>query len=522
MKRFQKSLSLAVSGVLLISIMLGGCGETKQQSTQALPKEESAAGEADTNSNPAADEIAKGETVVLDWYIGGTPQEKQEDVFAEINKILVEKLNIQVNFHYIDFGNYGQQMQMLMTSGEKIDMMFTSNWANDFYSDVSKGAYQEISMDMIQEYGPDIIKEVPEGAWTAGMIDNKVYAIPNIQVLARWPAILLQKKYADKYNFDTSSPKNLEDFTPLLEEIAKNETDIYPIRLIKNSGVLSFYISKMGLEYFSETNPLGIRIADPNLEVVNLYETEEMKDFLNLLREWYNKGIIRKDAASVTDMSGEYKNGKVASIFAVNNPDMVADQAAQQGLTPEDMVVVTLSDPYLATASVVSTMTAINAQSPYVKECIMVLNEFFNAEDSRVQNLLSFGIEGINYNKVEEDLIEVIPNTGYYENCGWAHGSLFTCYRTNSRQPAWYPAGPDINSNATVSPMMGFSFDSTPVKNELAQVAAVMDEFVPSLQTGSADVDTTLEQMNEKLEQAGLETLKAEIQKQLDAWKNNK
>ena len=65
--------------------------------------------------------------VILDWYIGGTPQEKQDAVFAAINKILVDELNIQVNFHFVDLNNYGQQMQMLMTSGQKIDMMYTSN-----------------------------------------------------------------------------------------------------------------------------------------------------------------------------------------------------------------------------------------------------------------------------------------------------------------------------------------------------------------------------------------------------------
>lgn len=464
----------------------------------------------------------EGDPVELDWYLGGTPQEKQDDVFAEINKILVEKLNIKVNFHYIDYSNYGQQMQMLLTSGENIDMMFTSNWANDFYSDVSKGAYQEIDMDMVKELGPYIMEEVPEGAWSAGQSGGKQYAIPNVQVLARWPAIVVQKQYTDKYNFDTTSPKNLEDFTELFEQIAQNETGISPIRLIKNSNVLSFYISKMGLEYFSETNPLGIRIDDPNMEIVNLYETDEMKDFLYLLRDWYNKGIIRKDAASVTDVSAEYASGKIAAFFGVNNPDMLATQSSQMGLKPDDLVSITLSDPYLATASVVATMTAINSKSEHVEECIKVLNEFFNTEDTRVQNLLCFGIEGVNYNKTDEDLIELLPNTGYSENCGWAHGSLFNCYRTDATQPAWRPAGPDINANAVVSPMMGFSFDSTPVKNELAQVAAVMDEFVPTLQTGSADVDETLAKLNEKLEQAGLETLREEMQRQLDEWKVNK
>ena len=53
------------------------------------------------------------ETVELDWYIGGTPQEKQDDVFADINEILVDKLNTKVDFHYIDFNSYGQHWGIL-------------------------------------------------------------------------------------------------------------------------------------------------------------------------------------------------------------------------------------------------------------------------------------------------------------------------------------------------------------------------------------------------------------------------
>lgn len=507
MKSYRKLLAFLMACSMMLGTLATGCSQAESGSSGSGD-----GGQSGGDTKPA-------ETVELDWYIGGTPQEKQDDVFADINEILVDKLNTKVDFHYIDFNSYGQQMQMLMTSGEKIDMMYTSNWANDFYSDVSKGAYQEIDMEMVKEYGPNIMKEVPETVWKGAVVNGKTYAIPNIQVLARWPAMVVQKKYIDKYNFDPSTVKGLDDFTDLFEQIAKNEDGISPVRLIKNSGVLSLYISNMGLEYFSETNPLGIRIDDPDLKIVNLYETEEMKNYLNILRDWYNKGIIRKDAASVTDVSAEFANGKIASFFAVNNPDMLPGQAATMGLKPEDLTVITLSDPYLSTSAVVATMTAINAKTTNAKECIQVLNEFFDSEDTRVQNLLSFGIEGVNYNKVEDDLIEMLPNTGYTENCGWAHGSLFNCFRIDASQPSWCPTGPDINAEATVSPMMGFNFDPSPVKNELAQVAAVMDEFAPTLQTGSADVDETLAQMNEKLEQAGLANLQKEMQKQLDEWK---
>ena len=300
---------------------------------------------------------------------------------------------------------------------------------------------------------------------------------------------------------------------------------MYAIDVRKTTAILSFYASNLGLEYFAETNPFGINFNDPDLEVINIYNTPEMKEFMELLRSWYESGIIRADAASVTDTTAEKQNGKLAAIFAVNNPDTVINQARLMNLDPSELTMIPLSDPYFSTSGVVATMTAINVNSPYAKECIQVLNKFFDPEDTRCINLLSFGIEGENYKVVEEGndgVIELIPNSGYYVDCGWAYGSLFNCLRTNPSQPKWRPTGPDINNNAIVSPMMGFSFNPEPVKNELAQISAVMDEFIPSLMTGSVDVESTLAQLNEKLDQAGAAKVQAEIQSQLDDWKATK
>lgn len=519
MRKMKFLLSLLVVAVLLVS-SFAGCSNTEPAT---LKESDEPAKEA--KSDDKADEAKpeeKAKTVELEWYLGGTPQEDQDKVFAAINDILVDEINVKVNFNFIDFGQYGDQMQILMSSGSKIDLMFTSNWANNFYSDVSKGAYQPIDFEMVKEFGPNIMAQVPEGAWDAARVGGKLMAIPNVQVLARWPSILIQNKFADKYSFDLTSVDSLDAFTPLLQNIADNEEGVYPIDVRGNSGILSFYTSKLGLEYFSESNPLGIRIDDGNLEIINLYETDEMKGFLDILRSWYNSGIIRKDAASVTDVTAEKQNGSIAAIFAVNNPDTVVNQAKLFGVTPEELTMVPLSDPYLSTSSVVATMTAINVNSENPEACIKVLNKFFDAEDPRCLNLMSYGLEGTHHNVVGDNVIEVIPNSGYYIDCGWEYGCLFNSYKTSETQPDWRPAGPDINSTAVVSPIMGFSFSPDPVKNELAEIAAIMDEYMPALLTGSVDVEAELPKLNEKLANANLDKVKAEIQSQLDAWKATK
>ncbi|OKP70369.1 hypothetical protein A3842_24710 [Paenibacillus sp. P3E] len=76
----------------------------------------------------------------------------------------------------------------------------------------------------------------------------------------------------------------------------------------------------------------------------------------------------------------------------------------------------------------------------------------------------------------------------------------------NALTKVWEGTAPDIweqtkecNKSATFSKALGFSFDTSPVKTEVASVS-ILDEFLG------------------KLKSAGLGTIIAEKQKQLNAW----
>lgn len=505
----------------MLALSLAGCGggsEPEASPAAEPPVSQTEAPAVESESDTAAP--ADLEEVTLEWYLAIPGVQKDADeVIAEASRMSKEKINANLNIHFMDFSNYGQQMQLLHSSNTVIDLMYTSNWTNDFYTDVSKGAYQELDFAKIQELAPNVIGGVSEAAWKAAEVDGKLYAIPNTQVQARWPSIMLMKKYVDKYSFDTSTVTEIQDFTPLFKEIADNEAGVYAIVMSRNTDVLGFYISKMGYEYFGAQNPLGVKLGDASLEVVNLYGTEAMRELLDTLREWYQMGAIREDAATVTDTVGEVANGMYASMFGVNNPDTLVNQARLWSVTLEELVMVPLSDPFLSTGSIVATMSAVGQNSKNAERVYMLYNMLYDEQDNSLIDLLSFGIEGKHYNRVAPDLIDVIPDSGYYVDCGWAYGNLFNNSRTDPTQPDWRPLGPQINDTAIISDMLGFSMNPEPIKSELAQISSVMDEFVPSLMTGSVDVEEYLAQLNDKLEKAGMETVRAEIQSQLDAWK---
>ena len=61
-------------------------------------------------------------------------------------------------------------------------------------------------------------------------------------------------------------------------------------------------------------------------------------------------------------------------------------------------------------------------------------------------------------------------------------------------------------------------FDTTPVKAEAAAVQAVMDEYRLPLENGVIDPDENLPKFRQALKDAGIDTVIAEKQRQLDEW----
>jgi putative aldouronate transport system substrate-binding protein len=84
--------------------------------------------------------------------------------------------------------------------------------------------------------------------------------------------------------------------------------------------------------------------------------------------------------------------------------------------------------------------------------------------------------------------------------------------------PGIYEQMDEFNKSAAKSKALGFSFDSEPVKNEVAACNSVLEQYRRALESGILDVDKTLPEFLNKLENAGIQKIIEEKQKQLDEW----
>jgi putative aldouronate transport system substrate-binding protein len=144
-------------------------------------------------------------------------------------------------------------------------------------------------------------------------------------------------------------------------------------------------------------------------------------------------------------------------------------------------------------------------------------------KDRYLVNLLNWGVEGQDYVKASDNTIKYpdgmdASNSTYNLNMSWLMGDITLNYLWESDDKDIYEQYKTFNDSADRSAALGFSFDSTPVKNEVAAYNNVRDQYTGALYTGSVDPDTTIPKFIEALKAAGMEKVIAEKQKQLDAF----
>lgn len=497
----KRVIALCLATVMVFGLLTGCKAKDEKQTTGTettdTTKEESTGGE----KEPAKDE----ETVTVKWFVFGDKAQDHDLVMEDLNKKLKEKINVQLDLEVIPQGEYNDKMKLASTAGEDFDLVFTANWLNSFEENMSRDAFMPLN-DLFDEYGKDMKTAIPDWLLDVAKVDGELYAIPNQQIIARQLGLVIQKEYADKYGFDKTSLTDISEIEAFLDEIVKNEPTMFPIDV--RAGAL---IEK-GYEGLA-SDFVFISKDDPDATLVPYMEVagEQFK----LDNEWYQKGYIRKDIATVTDNSADVKANRYVCTLGSYKPGWGAEFTSRQGV---EYIEVPIEGAYIKAVSGIETMTAININSKNKEAAMKLLNLVYT--DKEIFNELLFGIEGTHYTKTGENSAEPIADSKYnYSAMAWKLGNQFNAFYLPGQADGLWEATDKLNREAQVSVLRGFTFNPTNVQAEIAQVAAVKKEYLNAQYT-TKDIDGYIAEYNDKLNQAGLPNIEKELQAQIDAWKN--
>lgn len=506
----KNSLLLLITTMCLL-LVITACGNNNNNTASPSPSNTSETDEPKTET-PQPEPL---EPVELIWYVGepAVPADLQA-VQDEANKIIQAKINATVKLVPVGFGDYTQKMNTVVASGEQADIIWTASWNFNYVENQNKGAFLPLN-DLLAKYAPDVQKSMPQFVWDATKINGQIYAVPNYQTVTNREGFIIQKQYIDKYNLDVSKLKSLEDLEPFLEQVKAGEKAEYVYGMDRKGSIFS-------MPRINDLEPVVnymayIRPSNPD-KVINLYETPEYLKYLETVNRWYEKGYINQDAATIKNIADILKTGK--SIFSFHNvlkPGGEAEDKVRFG--DNEVVYVPISEAYAGTNTIITTMQAINAKSENPERAMMLIN-LVNT-DKELYNLLAYGIEGKHYTKNADGTIKINKDGGYVM-ADWTLGNVFNGYTLEGKSPAVAEETRKLNESATPSAIIGFVFQPAAVSAEIANVNSVLDEYGPGLNTGTIAAKDKLAEFQDKLKKAGIDTIIAETQRQLDEWNKTK
>lgn len=461
------------------------------------------------SADSSAEESSAGgdEIVSVKWIVPGDAQEGTEEVLKVVNEKLKDD-GLSLDLQFEPFGSYNDKLNMMISSQEEFDLCFTTaGWLNLYLPNVSRGAFVDIT-EMIDTQAAGLKEAIPEFLFDQVKVDGKVYAVPNYQISYDSTGVQVKTEILEKYNFDLSTVKKYEDLEPLLQQLKENEPGFTPA--CWDMQTVDYNNDYIVVDK-SANIKIGFKADDPEMKLMYLKDIE--KEQMALENDWFNKGYIINKSL-VTDDSADRKAGKFLSyVGSTIKPGGESERSAQTDGAAYTQVA--LTEPFVSGTVARNAMTAVSSSSKNPEAAVKLLG-IVNT-DKEIFNLLNFGIEGKDYTKNEDGKIVKSETATYFPTNGWTMGNQFNADLVEGQEDGVWEETDKINREAEVSPISGFSFDSTKVSNELAQLSSVSEEFKNLAYFDNWE--TRYDEYCTKMEAAGLDAYIAEMQAQLDTWR---
>ncbi|QTH41529.1 ABC transporter substrate-binding protein [Cohnella sp. LGH] len=509
----KKSMGFLSVALLSMSMILGACGSNNN--SDSSPSTPSGSAGASSAEAPKSSESELKPYEIRVVYPAGAVPKDLAIVQDEMNKYLTEKINATVKLEPIDWGSWMDKTNLMISSGEKFDIVVSSNTLG-YSVNVAKGAYAPLN-DLVEKYGANIKASVDAGFLEGTKVNGEMYGIPVNKEFASSYGYLLNKSLVEKYNIDVSTIKQAADLEPYLELIKANEPDIIPFFVGMQRSLGNF--ASIG-----DIDQLGgsVGALDRNsneLKVINQFEMPYYNEMATLAHKWYKAGYINKDAVTVTDF-GQMQVGKAFAMQMELKPGKDAEMSQAWGL---DVVQVQVKEPYTTTGNITGIMGSISRTTEDPERAMMFLDLLYG--DKYLLNLFDFGVEGVHFVKKSDSVIDYAEGVSAesigYRNEPWMWGNQMITYLFANEDPNKWENFKNFNAQAQKSIALGFAFDVEPVKNEVAAVANVLKQYQDVIDAGLVDPAQEIAKFNEALKAAGVDKIVAEKQRQLDEWASN-
>lgn len=425
MKR-AKFLALLLASLLAFSAFTGCGGNDSSASTEGSSSTSSASEGGESSGEISGTEAEPGEValpisdekITITWFAGMdsnlltlVDNMNQTPFFQQLE----EKTNIHIEFQHLATGNETTAYNLLFASGDLPDMISHTNpgYPGGLDACIDDGYILDLT-DLVPEYCPNYMaaledfsskydENVMRSAYTGG---GRIGAVGQLtqEPQGPWAGLYVRGDWLEACGLDT--PETFDDWEEMLTAFKDEMGATAPMLLFKNGYDSAFNSLVMGFGITSAWYQVDGQVKFGPAE-------EGWRDYVTLMHDWYEKGLIDPDfmastsAASIfpdTAMITTGKTGAFVGMYTIVAMWEAAIEGDEDNFVPvytpmkeagqtHDFQGITLSG---ASATV---GLSISANSEYAEECLKLFDYWFSEEGAEFCN---WGVEGDTFELDEE------------------------------------------------------------------------------------------------------------------------
>jgi putative aldouronate transport system substrate-binding protein len=525
MNKTRKVLAFTLALALAVVLGLSAC-------SSGGSKQDAASGAAPGSSAAASGGIDTSSFETISYVVlGNKPTNGQlEKVMEKVNQIMKEKINAELQFKWIEWTDWLTKYNLLLASGEPLDLITVGTDWLDTWANAQKGAFLPLD-DLLPKYAPETWKEIPPEDWEQTKYNNKIVMIPEDHY-TQWVnhGLMYRGDWAKEFGI-TEPIKDFETIGKYLQGIKDHKPGVVPFDAGGTGSLFNGYVNSttdaLELSVPAGLTTMQVFFAKSYDEKYTAYSPifdDTMINFAKLMKEWGDKGYWREDALNFKgNTSDELLAGKTGlyehhtQTFAGMRTQMDLKQPGSElqffpfGITRGNLISMPITHGG----------TSVGAHSKHPERALMAYELI--RQNKEVYQLINYGIEGVQYEI--KDGKRVLPE-GYdqardqfYTDFWGGRVDKFEIPDANTWSGV-YDIYKEYDKIKKPYPYGRFVFDQTPVRSELAAITQVVSQYGPAISWGKAgDPVQAVEDFRSKLKAAGYDKVLAELQKQLDAYK---
>lgn len=475
-------------------------------------------------------------TSVTMLVLGDKPTNgRLENMLVELNKILVAEANATLDLYYIEWADWQTQYNVQLLSGDdNVDLITTATDWLFAWDNAAKGAFLPLTEEMLQEHAPRTWEGVEAaGNWDVCRLNGQIMFIPEDN-FTQWTnhGFFYRGDWATEAGLPNGEITTFEDFTTYFQWVKDNQPEAYPWDVAGSNeaaitGFMQGHTDYQTLQQITAGNffPFHTRESDPNTVTSWYMESDELLQAAELAVQWNQIGVWREDVLNYDGDARELFYSGLSGADQHHTQTFVGGiwhnlSTRQPGSDPKFFWWGKENGNYFRDIRTHGAM-AVSANSANPEKALQVYDIIRNNEEA--YRLLNYGIEGVDYIITEDGKL------GRPE--GWdpatdGLGSNFWGGRMDEFEipsetiyPEYEALYAELDSAAKDYPYETLIINQNSVSPYLAAMGSVLSEYIPQLQYGKfEDPAAAIEEMRQKLRDAGYEEALALIQTDLDTW----